>query len=301
MIMQFIFFGLFIMALFAGLYSHFAPKAVNPLAFVMDKSGYSEVQTIEEKKTREVNLTTKEGVMQVRREMEDISRVQNNFMDALHDQREILKNARTNASQVLLAAKKGGMRGPDVLQLEALSSQIDDAQRLAVTHGQQLVALNDQISDSRKLIADQIDYANISTDAMLDVLKRRNSAIKGQLAELYSGMGDFHRQMHDAMERMQGKVEGLSKISCDNKNLERMIREQMWRMLRQQRENMMRLAEIEERNKEQIRDAQQNLADNQQRLEDLEQHTKDLIADSRQRTEDQQDMIRRRIEDQRNR
>jgi hypothetical protein len=304
MMIQFFVFGLFIMALLAGVYSHFessSSKSMNPLGFLFDKSGYTEMQTLNRKKAEEVNVTTSAGIMQIRRQIDDLALLQNNFVNTVKDQQQILNGAYKDASNVIIAAKKIGVAGKDILQLEALASQIQDEQRLSVAHGQQLVVLNDQLTQNRKWIANQIDLANINTDVALHELQNRNVMLKAQTAQLFDKMYTYNQQMREAMDRMREKTQDLNNAAYENSDQEHAIKEHIRHMLDKEHEDMVRLSENEKKSKNQMKDAQQNLADAKYRLNVMQQHAKDLIEDEHQKQEDQLSMIKQRLADERQR
>jgi uncharacterized protein (DUF2164 family) len=299
-----IFFGLFMMALIAGVYFYYesSPKYISPLKYVMDYSGFTDLQTVNRKKTQETNVTTRAGIMQIRKQLDDLAVVQNNVFDTIQDQQQRLKTAGKDASDVLLEAKKeGGVRNKDILQLEALASQIQDERRLSVARGEDLIALNDEITQKRRWISEQIDRTNIYTGTELGLLQKRSLMLRADAVDFLDKTNAYNQEMRDAMARIQGKLQVLDNRTYDNRAQVKMIKGRIQDMLNKEHEDMIKLESSHERSKDQMRDVQQNLAATQERLNDLQQHTKDLVEFERQKQEDQQSMIRQRIADHQNR
>jgi len=88
---QFIFFALFITALLVVAFAHFAPshRFVNPVEFFSDKSGYTTVQEHNSKSIQQVNVTTGQGLTQVRRQMTDLVQTQKTSSKNLEEQRSL--------------------------------------------------------------------------------------------------------------------------------------------------------------------------------------------------------------------
>ena len=104
---QFILFALMVMVLFAGIFAYFVPsqKAKTPLGFMMDKSGYNSAETFNSKRTKELNITMRNGLIQIRKQMDDVARAQNKFLDTIQDQQKVLENASKDASDIMLQAQ----------------------------------------------------------------------------------------------------------------------------------------------------------------------------------------------------
>ena len=75
---QFFFFSLLIITLLAGAFAYFVPKQppLNPVGFVMDQSGYSSVETRNRKHTQQLSMTTKNGLMRMRKQIDDMAQAQ---------------------------------------------------------------------------------------------------------------------------------------------------------------------------------------------------------------------------------
>jgi hypothetical protein len=211
---QLIFLSLLVITLLAGGIAYFSPskKPMNPLQFMMDNTGYTQEQVINQKRTEEINLTTDEGVVKVHKLMDDLATQQSKFLDLLKEQQRILEGAGKNASDVLKSAKKqGGKDDKDILQLEALTSQIQDSQRLMVQQGQALVNMNNQLMKNRKWMAEQSDIARINTESSLRSSQSRYDSLNGHANELYNAVKErseiSQQHIKDLIEQQRLKQE----------------------------------------------------------------------------------------------
>jgi len=56
-------------------------KPINPLKFVMDRSGYSSEVTLNKKKSEQFSMTTNRGIVQIRQLMDDLTQKQNKVLN----------------------------------------------------------------------------------------------------------------------------------------------------------------------------------------------------------------------------
>ena len=299
---QIVFFILFAITLLAGLFAYLSPekKPVSPLGFMMESTGYSTVETLNHRKTQEFNMMTSNGLIEVRRRMGDLAQMQDQFLDAIRDQQQILKNANKEASDILMEARKNGeAHNKDILQLQALAEEMRDEQRILVAHGSELVDLNNQLSKSRLWVLQQIEMANINTQNALSTQQQRYAMLQTQASAFFEKVNQNYLEVRDRMTKMQDKLNDLANNAAQDSTLQQQsTRERIGRMLDKQREDMLKLAETQERTKNLLLDARQNFLYSKEHLDDSLQHTRELIQEERQKQEDQQFISRQRLEDQ---
>ena len=179
---------------------------------------------------------------------------------------------------------------------------MQDDQRLLVAHGKDLIALNDQITQSRQWISDQIDLAKVNTDISLSTLQQHYAVLNHQASVFFHKVARHDREVRDQMDKMQDQLSDLVNNAANNSALQQQnIKDRIRRMLDKEHENMIKLADSEERNRDLLRDEQEKHADFQEQLNDSLQQSQDLIDEERQKAQDQQEMMRQRIEDQKQR
>ena len=298
---QVIFIALLLVTLLAGSYINYSSsqKNLNPVKFMMDNSGYSNLQTLNLKKTQNINMRTNRGIVQIRRQIDDLALEQNKFLDSIQDQKQILKNANRDAANILQTAQKQGGRGnKDILRLEALSSEIQDEQRLLIARGQNLVFLNDQLTKKRHLIAEQIDLGKINDESSMRMLQQRYSLLNDQAVGLFDLMAQHDQDVRDRLNMIQGKLHDLANVAYIDQDQQQGVKESIQRMLGREQEDMLRLAQNEDRGRNLFLDARENISESKELLNDSLQRTKDTVQEERQRQEDQMDIIKQRIADQ---
>jgi len=157
---QFVFFVLFIVVLFAGAYSYFTPlpKPTFPIKDVLDEGGFDTLQTINTRKTQDVNITTSGGLTQIHKIVDGMTRQQGELKEMIDSEQQILNSTGKQIADIKKQAE--GLSGPDLLKLKGLMDEIQDDQRLLVAHGQALTALNDRIMKGRQLLVEQSSLMN---------------------------------------------------------------------------------------------------------------------------------------------
>jgi hypothetical protein len=237
--------------------------------------------------------------MQIRRQMDDVAQAQNNFLDTLQDQQAVLENARKDANDIMLEAKAvPGRNDNDILRLKDLTAQMQDEQRLLVVNGKELIALNDQITQSRQWISDQIDLDKVDTDISLSTLQQHYAVLNHQASVFFHKVTRHDRAIRDQMDKIQGQMNDLVNNAANDSALQQQnIKDRIRRMLAKEHENMLKLADSEERNRNLLRDEEEKLADLQEQLNDSLQRSRDLMDEERQKAKDQQEMMRQRMED----
>ena len=298
---QFIIFALMMVVLFAGIFAYFVPsqKAATPLGFIMDKSGDNSQETSNSKTTKQLNVTMRNGLIQIRRQMDDVARAQNKFLDTIQDQQEVLENAGKDANDIMLQAQAiSGKNDMDILRLKDLTSQMQDEQRLLVVNGKDLIALNDQITQSRQWISDQIDLDKVNTDISLSTLQQHYAVLNHRASVFFHKVIRHDQEVRDQMDRIQGQMNDLVNNAANNSALQQQnIKDHIRRMLAKEHENMLKLADTEERNRNLLKDEEQKLADFQEQLNDSLQRSRDLMDEEHQKAQNQQEMMRQRMED----
>ncbi len=164
---QFIFFILFIVALIAGIFIYLphSKKPVNPMVFISDQSGYTTTEERNRKRMEQANITTNQGLDPSPQTNGRDCRKAKEFFRYACRRREVLNTTGEQASAVLAEAQRQAQKeGQDVLRLKGLGLELQDQQRLLVEHGQDLIALNDQIIKDRDWIHDQIDLIDTNNE-----------------------------------------------------------------------------------------------------------------------------------------
>ena len=75
------------------------------MGLMMDKSGYNSEETFNSKRTQQLNMTMRNGLIQIRRQMDDMAQEQNKFLDTIQDQQQVLENTSKEASDIMLQAQ----------------------------------------------------------------------------------------------------------------------------------------------------------------------------------------------------
>ena len=233
---------------------------INPMGFVMDQSGYNSVETLNRKRIQQLSMTTRNGLIQIRKQMDDMAQAQNKFLDTIQYQQQVLENASKDASDIMLEAQGiSGKNNNDILRLKDLTSQMQDEQRLLVAHGKDLIALNDQITQSRQWISDQIDLAKVNTETSLSTLQQHYDMLNHQASVFFHKVVRHDQEARDQMDKIQGQLSDLVNNAASDSALQQQnIKDRIRRMLAKEHEDMLKLADSEERNRDLLKDAQEN-------------------------------------------
>jgi hypothetical protein len=296
-------FILFIITLLAGAFSYFAPGQkpvpIDPMKFMMENSGFNSVEVQNRKRIQQLNMTTSRGLIKIRGQMEDLALEQNKFLDAIQDQQQILNNAGKDITGVMLGVQQEGEKGnKDILRLQALASEMKDEQRLLVARGQDLIVLNDQLSKNRESIAEQIDSAKINTETSLSALNDRYDILKDQAASFFDKVSQNNQEVRDSMNKMNDQLNDLANNAAHDSALQQQsAKDHIGRMMDKEHEDMIKLAETQEKSRSLLEDARERQAGFKELLNDKLQETKDKIEEERQKTQDQQEDSRQRVAD----
>ncbi len=294
---QSIFLVLSVVTVLAGAFAYFSPpiREINPLKLMMDGSGYSAIQTQNQKKIDQIDMVSNSGVVRIRKEMDILSEEQNRLSDMIQNQQQILKDIGNENSNLLLnAQQKGGLGTKDLLQLEALASEMQDKQRLLVAHGQDLIALNNRLTQQRQWIADLMDKGNNHGNLSGPMLSQHYAMLKDQANKFFDKVNQHDQEIHDFMDKFQDHLPVLA----DKAVPVGAIRQQNQNMLDREQEQMVKLADSEQKSKDYLRHAQEKEADFNEILNDKLEQNKELIEDEHQKDQDQQDANRQHLADQ---
>jgi len=303
---QFIFFALFFIALLAGIFAYLpgSQRPINPLAFISDQSGYTSVEERNHKRMEQANVITSQGLTQVRRQMQEIAQKQKYFSDMLAQQEQLLNATGKQAAMVLAQAQQAAEKeGKDILGFKDLAMQLQDQQRLLVEHGQDLIALNDQIIRNRDWIHDQMDLVDTNNETTQQMkLQGQYSALNTQSAVFFDKVTQYNQQAQQYMQEVLDKLNDTANhITYDSSLQQQAIREKIRALMDKQHQDMLQLSENRQKSQNLMRDQEQNLALSQELLNNSIRHTRQLIGQERQEAKEKQRQLQQEIQDQKDR
>ena len=123
----------------------------------------------------------------------------------LQDREDALKDEDKRVNGILREARRNNDK--DLLSIEALSSDIQNQERLLVQHGQYLLTLNDQLAANRKMVAQKVDISKINTDASLQSIEQRNNLLQSQSTSNLQSVADHNQQIRDHMDNIEQKLD----------------------------------------------------------------------------------------------
>ncbi len=203
-------FYLFMIVLMLGAFAYFFPKqlVLSPLKVVMDNSSYETTNQTSIKKSQQLNMTTNAGFVQIHSQADELPQEQKRLMGIIDYDRLLVNNTDKEISDIL--KKANGKSYMDVLKLKILRMELLNDQQLLGAHGQQLIALNDQLNKNKQLLAGQRDLVNINTESSLQLLGQHNSLLKDQSAIFFDKVrhqsNDFLKRIQDLVEENRQKV-----------------------------------------------------------------------------------------------
>lgn len=299
---QYTFFVLFAIALIAGAFTYFVPaqKTIDPMKFVMEGSGIDSVEVHNNTKTQQFNMVTSKGLIKIRSGIDNLALQQNKFLNTIRDQEHLLDNSVKDATDIIWEVKQKALTSnKDILQLQALAAEMQDQQRLLINHGHDLLVLNDQLAANRQWIVDQMDMVSINNESASQELQQRYSMLKDQAATFFDKVNQHNQELRDRMDKIQDQLNTLANNAAyDSAIQQQQTRDRIERMLDKEHEDMLKIADTEERSRNLLKDAQETMADAKELTNDSLQHTQELIADQRQRSEDQLWIMKQREADQ---
>lgn len=247
----------------------------------------------------ELNVTTIKGIMQIRKQLDDFAIEQNNFQDAIQDQQELLKNTSHSASDIMLEAQRTSQTNKyDVLRLKSLAEEMQDRERLLVDRGQSLIALNDELKENREMMAERIEMVKINTESSMRAMQDRYDSLKDQASKFYDKVREYNQEVRDRIDLMRVKLHDMSEDAQDQRaSQEQNIKDRIQNMLDHEHEDMIKIADSQQRSEEILQDQRDQQEDAKELLNDKLQHSQDMIEDEQEKVKDQQEMMEQRIAD----
>jgi len=211
---QFALFTLFVITLMIGAFAYFFPKqqATSPWQVMSDKGNYGMMGEDITKKSQQLNITTNAGNIQINRELDDLTRQQKSLEDMIKDEQVVLDSTSKEISDI--SKKANAKTDLDVFRLKVLGEELQSAKRLLVEHGQQLIALNNEITKKRKLLSEQRDEVNINTDSTLQSLQGHDASLNDKADLLFDNVKDKN---NDAMQHAKELMDEARQKAQDRK------------------------------------------------------------------------------------
>jgi len=297
--MQIVFYCLFGLTVVIGGLAYFSPN-IDIMKMLGDATGYGLMQAHNRSSSEQINVSTNNGIMQMRRKMDDLALEQNRFIDTVKDQQRTLGNLNKEISTLALEAQhRGGQNSKDALKLAQLSSKMQDERNLLNEHSQELFVLNDQLTQNRQRIADQIDLANINGNASLSTLPQQYATLRDQTNSFFNKVAQHNQEVNTIMDRVQNQLPGLTNYAAYMSTVQQQsTRDRVQSILDQEQEEMTKLADSEDKNRDRLKISYQRFLDSMSSSNDSQQHVNNLIGEERQRAEEQGSMDRQHIADQ---
>ena len=219
---QVIFFALFIITALAGAFVYFSPtqKAVDSIKYAKSTDSNSELSPDEittSKRDIQVDMKTSGGVLQILKELDDLSQEQKEYTDMITEEEQAIKNTK---DEIAALQNQGVKSDQDLLRIKALGLQIQDQESLLVDNGRQLTDINDQLTQYRKLLNEQNNLVNISNRSSLESLQQHNDTVSDKASMFVDKVS---QQSDDATQRSQDQQE---KIRQKMEDEEQRIRDQ---------------------------------------------------------------------------
>jgi hypothetical protein len=179
---QQVYFILFVITLLVGVYFYYSPspKAMVPMADIMDDGGFNSLDTLSDKKIQELNITTNGGHTQISKIVDDLVQEQVELKEMIDSEKLVLNSSIQGITDITNKAKADGKSDADILKLKVLGEELQDDQRLLMAHGQTLIELNNQLMKKRQLLAEKNYLLNADKDqsaAFFDKVKQENNEV----------------------------------------------------------------------------------------------------------------------------
>ena len=209
---QVIFFALFIITLLAGAFVYFSPaeKPVNSVKYeqlLNDDKGVDPVETTSTTRDLQVDMKTNGGILQVLKELDDLSLEQKEYTDMIAQEEQSLKNAQQEVSALANQTLKNDR---DLLRIKELGLQMQDEQDLLVANGHQLTDINDQLTQYRKLLSDQNNLVDISNRSSFESLQQHNDSVNDKASMFVDHVAqqsdDATRHGQDEQQKIQQHI-----------------------------------------------------------------------------------------------
>lgn len=204
-------FFLFIITLIVGAFAYFFPEqqAIRPLKVAMVNSDYDTTQESNTKKSQQLNMTTNRGIIQIHRQVDELTQEQKKLIGMVDYDQQVLNNTNQEISEI--TKQVNGKSAIDVLKLKALGLELQNDQRLLVAHGMQLIALNDRLNKNRQLLAEERDLVNINSESYLQLQQQYNSLSNDRSAffsdKVRHQSNDFLQHTQDLIDEDRQKVQ----------------------------------------------------------------------------------------------
>lgn len=287
---QYIFFALMILTFLAGSFAYFSPlpHGFNPMKFLKDQSGYSNEESLNRKRTEEINISTNQGMIRVRQMMEETALEQSRLMDAISDEQVVVNNVNKGLANYLQEArKKGRMNDKDILRLQTLITRMQDEEQLMIARGRELIALNKQVVKNRQWLAQQIALADISSQNSLNTFQQRYADYNRQAAEFMEATSRYNQQVRDRMGDTKTDLDDLgNQTAFENRDHLKMLKEQVELLLNGEHEKISELADDTKRAENHRQEAQEGLANSKELLNQSLQRSQDLMEQEKERQAD---------------
>ena len=201
---QFIFFVLFIVTLFAGVSVFFSPRQQVPghPPIVRNNNDDEMAEEIDTKEFQKLNMTTINGIVQIRRQMDDLTSEQKKLIALINEDQQSLNNTDQEINAVL--KQINGKNDLDVLKLKALGLELQNNQRLLIDRGQSLIAFNNQLNKNRLWLVKQNELLNFNNEASLRLLQDHDASLNDQSAALFDKVA---QQNNDIMDHTQELID----------------------------------------------------------------------------------------------
>ena len=211
---QFTLFTLFVITLMIGAFAYFFPKqqATSPWQVMSDKRDDGMMGEDITKKSQQLNITTNAGNVQINREIDDLTRQQKSLEDMIKDEQVVLDSTSKEISDI--SKKANAKTNLDILKLKVLGQELQNEKHLLVEHGQQLIALNNEITKKRKLLSEQRDEVNINTDSTLQSLQGHDASLNDKADLLFDNVKDKN---NDAMQHAKELMDEARQKAQDRK------------------------------------------------------------------------------------
>jgi hypothetical protein len=203
---QLFFFALFIIALIAGGFYYYtpSPQSMAPVKDVMDDGGFNSLETLNNKKIEELNISTSRGLTQISAMVDGLAKEQQELKELIDSEKQVLNNTIQKISDIAKKEKADGRSDEDVLRLKELGDQLQNDQRLLVAHGQALVDLNDQLMKNRQWLAEKNDLVNANNESLLRLQQQNNALLNDQATDIFDKV---KQETSDTIQHTQDMID----------------------------------------------------------------------------------------------
>jgi hypothetical protein len=203
---QLVFFALFVIALIAGGFYYYtpSPKSMVPMKDIMDDGGFNSLETLNNKKIEELNITTSRGLTQISEMVDGLAQEQEELKELIDSEKQVLNNTILQISDIAKKEKADGRSDADILRLKVLMEQLQNNQRLLVSHGNALVDLNNQLMKNRQWLAEKNDLVNANNESLLRLQQQNNALLNDQATDIFDKV---KQGTDDSIQRTQDMID----------------------------------------------------------------------------------------------